>query len=112
MTASRANNENIETNNNISSNFFSNIVNGCGYISNITASISLEDLLEIVAVEPCVSAISLVTLLEIDDKFPLPVNFDDQEELLSEVSEQIVISFQVWDPLNRRFLINRVNSGS
>ena len=40
---------------------------------------------------------SLVTLLEIDGNYPVPVTFEEQEELLSEVSEQIVIDFQAKD---------------
>ena len=63
-------------------------------MTNLTESIELVELLKIVIVEPCVSAISLVTLLEIDGNHPVPVNFDEQEQLLSEVSEQIVIDFQ------------------
>ena len=41
---------------------------------------------------------SLVTLLEIDGNYPVPVTFEEQEELLSVVSEQIVIDFQAKDP--------------
>lgn len=78
----------------VSTNLFSNIKNGCGTVTNLTESIELVELLKIVIVEPCVSAISLVTLLEIDGNHPVPVNFDEQEQLLSEVSEQIVIDFQ------------------
>ena len=52
------------------------------------------ELLEIVNVEPCVSAISLVTLLQINGQYPVPVNLDVQEKLLSDISEQIVIDFQ------------------
>ena len=52
------------------------------------------ELLEIVNIEPCVSAMSLVTLLEIDGNYPVPVTFEEQEQLLIDVSEQIVIDFQ------------------
>ena len=79
----------------VTTNLFTNIKNGCGTIANLTESIELAQLLKIVNVEPCVSAISLVTLLEIDGNHPVPVNFEEQEQLLSEVSEQIVIDFQV-----------------
>ena len=63
----------------------------------MTESIELTELLELVNIEPCVSAVSLATLLEIEGNHPVPVNFEEQEELLSEVSEQIVIDFQVWN---------------
>ena len=81
----------------VTTNLFANIENGCGQISNLTESIELAELLELVNVEPCVSAVSLATLLEIEGNHPVPVNFEEQEELLSEVSEQIVIDFQVWN---------------
>ena len=81
----------------VTTNIFANIENGCGQISNLTESIELAELLELVNNEPCVSAVSLATLLEIEGNHPVPVNFEEQEELLSEVSEQIVIDFQVWN---------------
>ena len=87
--------ENNNDNSSITTNLFTNIDNGCGKIESLTQFIELRKLLEIVNVEPCVSAISLVTLLEIEGNHPVPVNFEDQEQLLSEVSEQIVIDFQV-----------------
>ena len=55
------------------------------------------ELLEIVNIEPCVSAMSLVTLLEIDGNYPVPVTFEEQEKLLMDVSEQIVIDFQAMN---------------
>ena len=78
----------------ITTNLFSNIENGCGLFENFTDSIELMELLEIVNGEPCVSAISLVTLLEIDGNHPVPVTFEEQEKLLLAVSDQIVIDFQ------------------
>ena len=81
----------------VTTNLFTNIDNGCGVIANLTESIELAELLNIVNFEPCVSAISLVTLLEIDGNHPVPVNFEEQEQLLSEVSEQIIIDFQAWN---------------
>ena len=78
----------------ISSNLFSNIEHGCGPIANLTESIELEELLEIVNIEPCVSAMSLVTLLQINGQYPVPLNLAAQEQLLSDVSDQIVIDFQ------------------
>ena len=80
----------------VTTNLFVNVENGCGRISNLTESIKLAELLELVNVEPCVSAVSLATLLEMEGNHPVPVNFEEQEELLLEVSEQIVIDFQVW----------------
>ena len=78
----------------VTTNFFLNVENGCGTIDKLTNSIELTELLEIVNVEPCVSAISLVTLLKIDGNYPVPVNFEEQEKLLSDVSEQIIVDFQ------------------
>ena len=78
----------------ISSNLFSNIEYGCGPIANLTESIALSELLEIVNVEPCVSAMSLVTLLQLNGQYPVPVSLAAQEQLLSDVSDQIVIDFQ------------------
>ena len=78
----------------ITLNLFSNIEHGCGPIANLTESIELSELLEIVNVEPCVSAMSLVTLLQINGQYPVPLNLAAQEQLLSEVSDQIVIDFQ------------------
>ena len=107
----------------VSRNLFTNIENGCDTISNLTDSIELEELLEIVNVEPCVSAISLVTLLEIQGNHPVPVTFEEQEELLSEVSEQIVVDFQVREfkknkssnpyifEISRHFISHIDNSG-
>ena len=60
----------------------------------MTDSIELMELLEIVNLEPCVSAMSLVTLLEIDGNYPVPVTFEEQEQLLLNVTEQVVIDFQ------------------
>ena len=82
----------------ITTNLFSNIEYGCGPIDNLDDSMELMDLLDIVNIEPCVSAMSLVTLLEIDGNYPVPVTFEEQEQLLSEVSDQIVIDFQARDP--------------
>ena len=81
----------------ITTNLFSNIEYGCGPIDNLDDSMELMDLLDIVNIEPCVSAMSLVTLLEIDGNYPVPVTFEEQEQLLSEVSDQIVIDFQARD---------------
>ena len=81
-------------NSSITTNLFSNIENGCGSLDDLTNSIELMELLEIVNIEPCVSAMSLVTLLEIDGNYPVPVTFEEQEQLLIDVSEQIVIDFQ------------------
>ena len=78
----------------ITNNLFSNIKNGCGSIENLTDSIELTELLDIVNAEPCVSAMSLVTLLQINGKYPVTVNLDAQEKLLSDISDQIVIDFQ------------------
>ena len=78
----------------IISNLFLNIEYGCGPIANLTESIDLGELLEIVNVEPCVSAMALITLLQINGQYPVPVNMAVQEQLLSEVSDQIVIDFQ------------------
>ena len=85
----------------ISSNLFSNIEHGCGPIANLTESIELGELLEIVNVEPCVSAMSLVTLLQINGQYPVPVSLDAQEQLLSDVSDQIVVDFQARNPQKR-----------
>ena len=82
----------------ISSNLFSNIEHGCGPIANSTESIELGELLKIVNVEPCVSAMSLVTLLQINGQYPVPVSLDAQEQLLSDVSDQIVVDFQARRP--------------
>ena len=60
----------------------------------MTDSIELVELLKIVNVEPCVSAMSLVTLLQINGKYPVQVNLDAQEKLLSDISDQILIDFQ------------------
>ena len=78
----------------ITTNLFSNIENGCGSVGNLTDSIELMELLEIVKSEPCVSAMSLVTLLQIDGNHPVPVTFEEQEKLLLAVSDQIIIDFQ------------------
>ena len=37
---------------------------------------------------------SLVTLLQINGQYPVPVDLDAQEQLLSDISDQIVIDFQ------------------
>ena len=87
----------------VTRNLFTNIENGCDTIANLTDSIELEELLEIVNVEPCVSAISLVTLLEIQGNHPVPVTFEEQEELLLEVSEQVVVDFQARDLKTQEF---------
>ena len=78
----------------ITSNLFSNIEHGCGPIANLTESIELSELLEIVNIDPCVSAMSLVTLLQLNGQYPVPLNLAAQEQLLSDVSDQIVIDFQ------------------
>ena len=84
----------------ISSNLFSNIEHGCGPIANLTESIELGELLEIVNVEPCVSAMSLVTLLQINGQYPVPVSLAAQEQLLEDISDQIVVDFQARSSLN------------
>ena len=104
LTVSRRNiikNPNPKT---ISSNLFLNVENGCGPIANLTESIELSELLEIVNVEPCVSAMSLVTLLEINGQYPVPVNLAAQEQLLADISDQIVVDFQARNPQRRNRL--------
>ena len=44
--------------------------------------------------EPCMSAMALVTLLYIDGNYPVPIEFDAQESILYEISDQIVME---WD---------------
>ena len=94
MNATQAKNM-FNTSSNVTTNLFTNIENGCGNITNLTESIELTRLLKIVNDEPCVSAMSLITLLEIDGNYPVPVKFNEQERLLSEVSDQIIVDFQV-----------------
>ena len=67
----------------------------------MTESIELSELLEIVNVEPCVSAMSLVTLLQINGQYPVPVNLAAQEQLLADISDQIVVDFQARNPQKR-----------
>ena len=61
------------------------------------------ELLEIVNVEPCVSAMSLVTLLKIDGIYPVPVTFEEQENLLLAISDQIIIDFQAGNLRKMKF---------
>ena len=44
--------------------------------------------------EPCMSAMALVTLLYIDGNYPVPIEFDAQESILYEISDQIVMEWE------------------
>ena len=78
----------------INTNFFNNVQNGCGQISGFNQTSSLDEILAVVNIEPCVSAIGLVTLLFIQGLYPVPIEFDEQEKILHQISQQIIVS---WD---------------
>ena len=78
----------------INTDFFNNVQNGCGQVDGFDRSKSLDEILGIVNLEPCVSAMALVTLLFIQGLYPVPIEFDAQENILYQISDQVVMS---WD---------------
>ena len=78
----------------ISTDFFDNVQNGCGTIDGFSKSSSLDEILAVVSVEPCASAMALITLLFIQGNYPVPIEFHEQEIILNQISDQIIMS---WD---------------
>ena len=77
----------------INTDFFSNVENGCGTISGFDQSTPVDEILSVVNAEPCVSAMGLITLLFIEGFYPMPIEFDVQENILHQISGQIVMSW-------------------
>ena len=78
----------------INTDFFNNVQNGCGQVDGFDRSKSLDEILAVVKVEPCVSAMALVTLLLIQGLYPVPIEFDAQENILHRLTDQIVMSWE------------------
>ena len=78
----------------INTDFFNNVQNGCGHIDGFDRSSSIDEILEIVNLEPCVSAMALVTFLFIQGLYPVPIEFNTQESILNQISDQVIMS---WD---------------
>ena len=77
----------------INTDFFNNVQNGCGQIDGFGRSSSIDEILEIVNVEPCVSAMALVTVLFIQGLYPVPIEFNAQESILNQISDQVIMSW-------------------
>ena len=73
----------------INTDFFDNVQNGCGTIDGFNKLSSLDEILALVSVEPCVSAMALITLLFIQGNYPVPIEFREQENILNQISNQI-----------------------
>ena len=76
----------------INSDFFQNILLGCGKINGFNESTLIDDILDMANIEPCSSAMALVTLLYIEGNYPVPIDFDAQESILYGISDQISMS--------------------
>ena len=78
----------------INSDFFQNVLLGCGKIDGLNESTSIDDILDMTNIEPCSSAMALVTLLYIEGNYPVPIDFDAQESILYGISDQISMSWE------------------
>ena len=59
-----------------------------------TEQISVQEAIFLADENPCFSMISLITLLQVRGNYPPPFDIDEQEELVYEISDQVVT---VWD---------------
>ena len=75
-------------NSQINSDFFYNVDIGCGKIDGFNDSATLDEILALVDSEPCISAMALITLLFINGDFPVPIEFDAQENILYQITDQ------------------------
>merc|ERR1712134_19806 len=73
---------------------FENIQNGCEDISGLSSSTSRDENLEIVDDHPCVSAVSLVTYLNMIGEYPVTASLVGQKYLLSNITDHIVTPFE------------------
>lgn len=78
----------------INSDYFNNINLGCGDIDDLNESTPIDDILTMLEFEPCMSAMALVTLLYIDGNYPVPIEFDAQESILYQISDQVVMEWE------------------
>ena len=78
----------------INSDFFQNVLLGCGKIDGFNESTPIDDILDMANIEPCSSAMALVTLLYIEGNYPVPIDFDAQESILYGISDQILMSWE------------------
>ena len=78
----------------INSDYYNNVQLGCGDIDGFNQSTPIEEILAMIEFEPCMSAMALVTLLNIDGNYPVPIEFDAQESILYEISDQIVMEWE------------------
>ena len=83
-----------QTKSQITSDFFQNVLLGCGRIDGFNDSATIDEILDIVNDEPCISAMALVTLLYIDGDYPVPIEFDAQESILYKISDQIMMGWE------------------
>lgn len=78
----------------INSDYNNNVQLGCGDIDGFNESTTIDEILAMLEFEPCMSAMALVTLLYIDGNYPVPIEFDAQETILYEISDQIVMEWE------------------
>ena len=55
--------------------------------------ITLDEALVSAEDSPCFSMMSLVTMLSIDGHYPVPIDWDEQQSILLELSDQIVVEW-------------------
>merc|ERR1712131_15537 len=66
----------------------------CDDVEDLNPSNTLNETLHLVNEEPCLSAVAWVAVLKIEDLFPIPIVFEEQERILKKTSTQVVMD---WD---------------
>ena len=79
----------------IGSNFISNVQKGCGDIG-IDGTTPLQDIMDMANENPCLSAVSLLTYLELNGDYPVKNDIDYQEQLMYGITDQVQIP---WDDM-------------
>ena len=74
--------------------YFQMVGVACGEIPEFSSSNILNQTLNFVNEEPCLSAVAWVAHLKIEDLLPIPIVFDEQEKILKDTTNHILMD---WD---------------
>ena len=83
--------------------YFQLVKVSCGEIPDFSPSNTLDEFLDLVNNQPCLSAVAWISYLKIENLLPVPIVFPEQESILKDTSDQIVMN---WDET-----MARLNSG-
>ena len=74
--------------------YFQMVKIACGTVPGFSPSNTLNETLNLINEQPCLSAVAWVSYLKIEDLLPIPIEFDEQEAILKGATNHIMMT---WD---------------